>query len=40
MEENKEKIEQENHIKITVTKEAGEFLAEFAVDRLTHMNSP
>lgn len=28
MEENKEKNEQENHIKITVTKEAGEILVE------------
>ena len=31
MEENKEKIEQENNIKITVTKEAGEILAELVV---------
>ena len=31
MEENKEKIDQENHIKITVTKEAGEILAELVV---------
>ena len=31
MEENKEKIEQENHIKITVTKEAGEILADLVV---------
>ncbi len=31
MEENKEKIDQENNIKITVTKEAGEILAELVV---------
>lgn len=31
MEENKEKTDQENHIKITVTKEAGEILAELVV---------
>lgn len=31
MEENREKIEQENNIKITVTKEAGEILAELVV---------
>ena len=31
MEENKEKIEQENNIKITVTKEAGEILADLVV---------
>lgn len=31
MEENKDKTDQENHIKITVTKEAGEILAELVV---------
>jgi len=31
MEENKERIDQENNIKITVTKEAGEILAELVV---------